>query len=71
MGASRHPCCGEEVSLLSAGSGAAAGGSNSVCNSCRCFGARLQDVVGLCLVGDNLVVLMLAKLLGVLSISLK
>lgn len=71
MGASQHPCCGEEVSLPSAALGAVAGGSNSACGYWGCFGARLCDIVGLCLVGDDLLILMLAKLLGVLFVSLK
>lgn len=36
-----------------------------------CFGARLRDVVRLCLGGDNLLSVMLATLLGVLFVSLK
>lgn len=50
--------------------GAVTGGFNSACSSWGCFGARLCDVVGLCLVGDNLLILMLAKLLGVLFVPL-
>lgn len=63
MGASRHPYCGEEVSFPSAGLGAVAGGSNSAHSSCRCFGDRLRDVVGF---RDNWLILILAKILGVL-----
>lgn len=46
---------GEEDSLLSAALGAGAGGSSSVSGSCG-------DIVGLCLVGENLLILMLARL---------
>lgn len=46
---------GEEDSLLSAALGAGAGGSSSVSVSCG-------DIVGLCLVGENLLILMLARL---------